>query len=254
MQLTLTCVVTWVVSLVFLVIAIIKVFPTSGVHITQNPYSKNVLLWPVKLDGHWPVRMDFDFVIKSDIVNYARSLTGPHAVIDCGAHIGDGAVPIAAALADAGRGDIIVYALEPDPQKCAIIRLLARLNNIGNIRIICIGLSDVHANYTERKKPIGNSGATTWKAAGDHDSGSLFTRLDSLYDEGEITEPLGCMHLDVEGMELAAVRGAYNVIQRYKPYLSIEIHDRSTRHMFLQSLPGYEFSKRLNSNDIFIHV
>ena len=104
MQLTLTCVVTWVVSLVFLVIAIIKVFPTSGVHITQNPYSKNVLLWPVKLDGHWPVRMDFDFVIKSDIVNYARSLTGPHAVIDCGAHIGDGAVPIAAALADAGRG------------------------------------------------------------------------------------------------------------------------------------------------------
>ena len=220
--------------------------------ITRNPYSPNgILVWPIAIAGHWPVKVNFDFRIKQDIVRHALARSGPHAIVDCGAHVGDGAVPIAAALAELGRSDIVVYAVEPDPHKCAIIQRLGQLNHVSNLRIICTGLSDSDGQYVEANIPFGNSGGTTWKQSDAADKGTQFQRLDSLYANGTISQPLGCLHLDVEGMELAALRGAQQAIQTYKPYLSVEDNGHF-RDMYLRALPGYRFVQRLHANDVFV--
>lgn len=228
----------------------IRAFNPRGIDVIRNPYSsKGVLLWPAAIPGHSPTDTAFDFPIKQDLVRHALTLKRSHAIVDCGAHVGDGSVPMAAALANAGRADIMVYAIEPDPHKCAIIRLLTHLNNITNLKIICTGLSDKNGKYKESVIPSGNSGATQWTST--ETGGFLFHTLDTLYEEGRIVEPLGCVHLDVEGMEMAAIRGARSVIQKFKPYVSVEDWSHSP-DKFRDILPDYRFVQRIEGNNIYV--
>ena len=67
-------------------------------------------------------------------------------LIDCGAHIGDGAIPLAHALKYSGREDITVYAIEPCKNKCKFIELMAKLNNLGNIVVINVDYQILNIN------------------------------------------------------------------------------------------------------------
>ena len=67
--------------------------------------------------------------IKKDILEKALKLEKNSCIIDCGAHIGDGSIPIAHALRFFGREDIIVYAIEPSEDKCNFIKFIAKKIN-----------------------------------------------------------------------------------------------------------------------------
>ena len=93
---------------------------------TENPYNTgSKLLWPNNdeefLKNNFPNTFDFDKEIKQDIINRGRELPLNSAIIDCGAHIGDGAIPIAGALKSIGREDITVYAIDPGLEKIEFI-------------------------------------------------------------------------------------------------------------------------------------
>jgi FkbM family methyltransferase len=206
---------------------------------------------------NWPSTFDWDEPIKKDIVDRALTLPYGYCVIDCGAHIGDGSIPIAHALQTQGRSDIIVYAIEPSAQKCEFIEEQKAINKLNNLRVINIGLSDKEQNYQSGKPPppdnvngitVSNSGAIQWEESEGGERQTIFSTLDSMYERGMIREPLGYLHLDVEGMDMSAIRGGANVISHYMPILSLESLDDEPDD-FLNTLPpGYTLREKIKNN------
>jgi FkbM family methyltransferase len=242
---------------------------------TENPYyNGQFLLWldesNLYAKQNHPANFTWDKKIKQHIVDLSKNLPINYSIIDCGAHIGDGAIPIAAALSAYGREDIIVYAIEPDKDKINFIKDMAIKNNLSNLRTIECGLSNdiekynsMVPNYDNNLKGI-NSGGTFWEKTNilevDKNKSSKYTKtiqvffekLDNLIENGTIPEKIGYIHLDVEGMEKNAILGSINTIKRDSPILSLEEANKNSRELkdILEPL-GYVQKYRLESNNIY---
>ena len=143
-------------------------------------------------------------------------------ILDCGAWIGDNAVPWALQYTGAQ-----VYAIDPSEKNCEYIRELGRINNCNNLVTLCMALSDKaetlrtpngidHCSFVYHeveKKDV--TGATFTEA--------VATTIDQLRAEGTIGS-LGLLHLDVEGMEHRVVLGADRVITEDRPIVFYEVH------------------------------
>ena len=216
-------------------------------------YCKKCLYWPNKKNIYMflnsPREFLHDFLIKSDLLVTALKLPKNSCIIDGGAHIGDGAIPIAHALQHLGRSDIIVYAIEPSFTKCKFMEKISKINKIENIVILNYGLSkevnkySVIYNYKSK-----NTGGNKYKIDPD---GIEFVNLDYLVEKNIIKNKIGIIHLDIEGFEYDALIGASNLLNKYKPYLSIENlgdNDQS----YINVLPeGYNFHGKINLNEIY---
>lgn len=236
----------------------------ENVFVIDNVYAPNNKLYWVTSDfttNNYPNTIDFDFPIKKDIVNYAKTLPIDSGIIDCGAHIGDGTIPIAHALSCIGRSDITVYAIDPTFDKCQHIKKMIILNNLSNVEVIQCGLSDNNVILYPNIPKDKNTGGTCWlkekintnSNAHEYTVGTpmKFCTLDSLVETKVINKPIKVIHLDVEGMEESAIRGGINTIMQYKPYLSLEDHEVNIEK-FLNILPtGYTFKNRLINNFTF---
>ena len=144
---------------------------------------------------NYPVRTYFDYKIKKDIFNKALLLDKYSCIIDCGAHIGDGSIPIAHALKHSGREDITVYAIDPSKNKCEFIKLMAKQNNLTNIVVINAGLSDIKTTYKANVVQGLNGGATVWSVNKDIQNECIsFDILDDLVDKKIINKPIGIIH------------------------------------------------------------
>lgn len=231
----------------------------------KNPYltDNSTIKWAppdrtnIVFNLNWPNTFDFDLEIKKDIIDHALKLPLNYGIIDCGAHIGDGAIPIAHTLIKKGRQDLIVYAIDPSTYKCKIIEYFASINNLTNIRVICCGLSNENTEYTYVESVSENTGGTNWKSLEKNEGvvnteSQKFYTLDHLVQSGIIKNNIGVIHLDVEGMEDKALEGGKNTIDKFKPYLSLENHNPDT-NIFLKYLPtGYKYMYNKNSNNILI--
>jgi len=229
----------------------------------QNPYlsDNNTIKWASEdkknklFNLNFPSNFDFDFDIKKDIIEYALTLPLKYGIIDCGAHIGDGSIPIAHALYKSGRQDLIVYAIDPSMYKCKIIEYFATINNLTNIKVINGGLSNENAEYTYVESIARNTGGTNWKSIEMNEGivnteSQKFYTLDYLVQYGVIKNNIGVIHLDVEGMEDKALEGGKNTINKSKPYLSLENHTSDT-NMYLKYLPtGYKYMYNKVGNNI----
>jgi FkbM family methyltransferase len=137
-------------------------------------------------------------------------------VIDLGAWIGDNTVPWAK------QTSAIIYAIDPSPKNCRYIQQVAAMNSISNVRIIQKAISDTstrlyttdnlhHCSFVYNKAPEG------WG------QGVEAVSLDSLFEAQEIAN-IGFIHLDVEGMEAAVVKGAEKLIHDLRPLVTFEQH------------------------------
>jgi FkbM family methyltransferase len=232
----------------------------------NNPYIDNdniKLKWndinSKFMKDNWPNTFDFDFEIKKDLLDKSLKLPKNYGIIDCGAHIGDGSIPLAHALKYYNREDIIVYAIDPSKYKCDYIQKIADINDIKNIKVIHYGLANKdNIEYTYIQQPLEengtiNSGGTNWKKKEELNNKEeiiQFIKLDTLIQNNIIKHNIGVIHLDVEGMELDAIKGGLNCIQTYKPYLSLEDHTDDTSK-YIEILNDYKFIKRINSNNTF---
>jgi FkbM family methyltransferase len=225
----------------------------------QNPYlpKGEKFLWlNPKLElskKNFPAVPGFDKQIKEDIIKNALELYKDYCIIDCGAHIGDGAIPIAHALIKLNRPDIIVYAIDPSVYKCDIMKYIAEKNNLTNLKIINCGLSKEIFTYYRLKSNNHNTGQSVWIKDKDIknnekiDEKMEFKTLDSL----EI-DKIGIIHLDVEGMEVDALLGAKNSIDKWKPYLTLEnnLKHKRNKKYYLSYLPnGYKFIYNKRDNN-----
>lgn len=158
---------------------------------------------------------------KRAIYNMALNLKKGYGIIDVGAHIGDLSIPLAKALTDIGREDIIVYAIDPTVHKCDFIEKMAIVNSLSNISVINCGLSNKYSEFSPNKNKDNNTGATVWKESENKNSVKFYP-LDTLYKEGKIG-PIGLYHIDVEGHEADVILGSKKVISMFQPIILMEI-------------------------------
>ena len=147
-----------------------------------------------------------------DVMRFLRRWIRPGFVaLDVGANIGTYALPLARLVGPTGR----VVAFEPNRPTCACLRQNIRQNRLGNVRVVraAVGEEPGHcdlvvnaANFGEvHLAPAATAPAATTRAR------VVVTTLDA--ECARLALPrVDFIKIDVEGFELAALRGAVAVL------------------------------------------
>ena len=158
-------------------------------------------------------------------------------VIDGGC-LGDTALAFAADVGDGGR----VYTFDPMLRHCEIMREVFQMNSTlaSRIDLFDVGLADIES---ERDAAHSNAGAVNHGAR--LQAGLPTRTIDGLVKANEIKR-IDFIKLDVEGSELAALRGAKGSLERWRPKLAISLYHRPedffSMPLWLDSLHcGYRF-------------
>lgn len=195
-------------------------------------------------DGDLTMRLSLDERMQSQIFWYgycnrdicavlARILRPGMTVVDAGANIGE--VTLVAAKAVGPEGT--VFAFEPVERIAGHLAEHVRLNGLSQVRIVRQALSDRPGT-----QPI-YLAAEKFHDGSVHDGlGTLYafaqrsvaiqevtlTTLDDFLAEAGATR-LDFVKLDVEGAELAALKGARASLERFRPHLIIEVQQDTAR-------------------------
>lgn len=146
--------------------------------------------------------------------------------LDVGANHGTYAVQLAQTVGPAGR----VIAFEPQPRLASLIRRSFADNGFRHAEVLEIGCGDARATTTFYV-PSGHSGAATLYR--DFAAGAavqpITVRIERLDDvlAGETLPGRVAMKLDVEGAEVAALRGAIQFLRQRRPLVVFEINPTS---------------------------
>ncbi|MEO7143126.1 MAG: FkbM family methyltransferase [Bryobacteraceae bacterium] len=156
----------------------------------------------------------------------ALDLTG-QVVYDIGAYEGIFTLFFARAVGAAG----FVFVWEPNPQNARCIESNVRLNGFPNVRIFEAGIADstgsIRLTFPKREPALGSMEPAIAELVGhEFDATSVTVPIDSLDHQ---IEALGLpapslVKLDIEGMEMAALRGMEKTLRKSSPTLYIEIH------------------------------
>ena len=161
------------------------------------------------------------------IIALGRLLKPGDVFLDVGANIGEMTVYAAKHVGHDGT----VYTFEPIPHLAARLARNVELNRLKNVHIIRCGVSDTAGD------------AEIYIQAGQFEDGSVHQGLGTLFptigrglsagtvrldtlDDFVARKRIGRIDgikLDIEGAEYPALRGASGTIQRFKPWLIIEV-------------------------------
>ncbi|MFW6078443.1 MAG: FkbM family methyltransferase [Gemmatimonadota bacterium] len=153
-------------------------------------------------------------------------------VLDIGAHVGYYTLLASDLVGDTGT----VWAFEPNPRNARFLRRHVEINRCGNVRIVEAAVSDRGG----AARFAAGSGSGTGRLA---DAGALevrTVRLDEYCARHGIAPSV--LKIDVEGGELAALRGARDLLSRGRPVLFLSTHGADVHRActaLLRSL-GYE--------------
>jgi len=160
---------------------------------------------------------------ESEIRLFKQILRTGDIAVDAGANIGAFAIPISKMLGETG----MLYAFEPQPYLCSILSANLLANDCINTRAMSIALSDGTGKITVQNidyKAKNNFGGISFASENHNfkaDSGHIGIAKMRLDDVISIPR-LRFIKADVEGMELTLIKGASQLINRYKPYLYLE--------------------------------
>ncbi|SFH76213.1 methyltransferase, FkbM family [Selenomonas ruminantium] len=110
-----------------------------------------------------------------------------------------------------------IYCFEPDVKCISIIR--EKIEKEKDDRIIFIPKGAGNKEETLYFKTDTEKGASRVVESGDYDYFIQVTSIDK-----EISEPISFIKMDIEGMELEALKGAEKTIKAYKPKLAICVY------------------------------
>lgn len=164
----------------------------------------------------------------------------PGMVVEVGANMGIHTIPLAAALAKAGRQ---MYAFEPQPvifqQLCANLAL----NGLTNVRAFpyaCGSQNGALMFEIPDYSKFGNFGSTEFRKETKNASTSeavQCVRLDDLLGEGQV----GLIKIDVEGAERDVLEGSAGILERCKPLLYVENDRMESSPALIQWLFDHDY-------------
>ncbi len=139
-----------------------------------------------------------------------------HVVYDIGANVGS--YTMLASVLAGPRG--LVVAFEPVPENVAYLRRHITLNQLTNVVVQDVAVSD--------ESGVAAFHATTDRVLGRIDAGGRLqvrtVRLDDMVQGG--LRPPDCLKIDVEGAEAAVLRGAAGVLATHRPVIFLATHGR----------------------------
>jgi FkbM family methyltransferase len=155
-------------------------------------------------------------------------------VLDIGAAVGYYTLLAARLVGPAGS----VVAFEPHPENLRYLRSHVRQNRLSQVRVLNLALAD--ASGTARFG--GGSGSGTSRL---HDDGEFevnVRRLDDLAEEDSLAPQH--IKIDVEGAELAVLRGGECLIREHRPTIFLSTHGAGVHGACCSLLEswGYELS------------
>jgi len=143
-------------------------------------------------------------------------------IIDCGSHIGTETILFAKIVGTSGK----VLSFEPFPENYSILEKQVRLNDLKNVVLFKGAVSNVQdkCRFLPPDEPfltgVGRLANNHGKRGDDTIEVDTFV-LDEVFREQEFGAPRMII-MDIEGTELFALKGAEDILSRYKPYLILE--------------------------------
>lgn len=145
-------------------------------------------------------------------------------VFDIGANIGETLLGLGKVAGPNGK----IYGFEPSRKNYERCLENIRLNQVGNIQVTQVAVSDVCDELTLLNIFENNAGGAKIGSSSVSIEGaekvSAITLDDFVRENG--IEKLDLIKIDIEGFELRALKGALNTIQKFKPILFVELDDR----------------------------
>ena len=187
-------------------------FPEEGISSVKLPRYSNFLRSTNLFDQREILhRAIITSALNNAIIDPSKS------IIDVGAQNGD------CALVWAKMINGSVYAIDPSSRNLAFIRKVAKINSIENV----VTLNYAIGNSKDYLYPLYDLDHTVFSKT-PRTKFSIKNKvpsvtLDLLYERGEFRS-IGYIHLDVEGMELDALRGARKIIEECNPIITFEAH------------------------------
>ncbi|MEA5510373.1 FkbM family methyltransferase [Crocosphaera sp. UHCC 0190] len=188
---------------------------------------------PLKMYQHCLVlgkEEKFHFLIETHCVNWLCSkIDYGDVVLDIGAAYGVITLPLAKAVGRKGR----IYAFEPAKKTQKLLQEMLVLNNIENIKVVQAAISDRpgEAEFIEYTSDQDISWASDFSTLNAPDVNLSRQHISYLvpvttiddYVEANNLQPKA-IKIDIEGFELYALYGAKSTLEKYTPYLCIDIH------------------------------
>jgi FkbM family methyltransferase len=163
--------------------------------------------------------------------------------IDVGANVGLFTVPLARAVGSGGR----VVAIEPDPENVARLEANLRLNRLANVLVQRVAAADGEG---EAELHVANDPAfhsTVAVHAGREVGRTLrvpTTRLDTIWMR--LGQPaVSAIKIDVEGAELAVLRGAETLLRETRPTLLLEANTAGELRALTDWLAQRSYARRV---------
>jgi FkbM family methyltransferase len=171
-------------------------------------------------------RMMHEWIENGVEMVYSHILRPDDVAIDLGAHRGRHTIPMAALVGGGGR----VYAVEASSVMAEKLRAainhcaVPQARRIVQVIQVAVGDETGPANFIYIPAAAGMSGLRSEDAAQVYGGGQSETvqveRVDDLV--AGVTERIAFIKLDIEGAELAALRGAVKTLNRFRPVLTLE--------------------------------
>jgi FkbM family methyltransferase len=157
-----------------------------------------------------------------------RAILRPCMVfVDVGANIGLYSLFAARRIGEQGKA----LAIEPSVREFAQLRRNLELNGIAQVQALEVAVSDCPGEADLLVAPAERSGHNTlggfaYDTPLDHKERVRTERLDDIVAAQRLLR-VDVIKMDIEGAELAALRGAASTLQQFRPLLLIEVSPRS---------------------------
>jgi FkbM family methyltransferase len=149
-------------------------------------------------------------------VKRVASMTKPGMVcFDVGAHVGYYTLLFSALVGSEG----LAVAFEPLAENCQILEHHAKVNSCKNVVIMQLAASD-----TDGPGRFAEHESTSMGRLSDEGSTAVTcARIDTLVSR-QLLRPADVMKIDVEGAELAVLKGSQELLRRHKPVVFLTTH------------------------------
>ena len=167
--------------------------------------------------------------------------------LEAGMHVGDHLLPLASAFPS-----LTFVGVDPDETKCEFVRAMALRHNLTNVRVYHNGLA-ARDRACALDVSDANPGGWSIEERRRLTKKRLLCRtVDSFLDD---VSDLGLLHLDVEGAELRALRGARATLRSARPLLVFENNHLSNDTRYgtaaLLEAHGYVKTDEVEHNEVW---
>jgi FkbM family methyltransferase len=166
-----------------------------------------------------------------------RYVGAADTVYDVGANIGYASLSLAKRVGPKGR----VFAFEPLPRNVALLRRSVEDNNLANVEILEVAVSDINSEALIRVSENPATASLVWHRENPSavEIAVKTVVVDDLVETGRLPLPT-FVKIDVEGAEGQALRGMRGMLVKARPVIFLECSDtgRETTWHLLSEL-GY---------------